>query len=380
MAMREAVRSGRRANFFITENSFIDHYAALVGGSGVAVYFVLQRCANSETRETWISASRVAELLGIDRSTVYRKLKELEDLRLIRSMRTREKTIYVVLAVPPPRPKIGPAPLFDNIEAEPVDAHSVWPLSTVPPSINCAGTNDSHCGDSSVASAQHTVASGQRTVAPAQLVCRSGENANKEEQDSVNKTQEQYFFNKNWEDDETKVQETACRVLNVLELPESSLAAAVAAVRQKARTTRLSSDGVVQEIATAARYAERRGIETRDFLDDFLAQASAQKILNDLGLPVTNSLVATVTAAIKAEVGYSGGLPVEEVTAFITTAALDDSRRGVVLDRFYFENVKWRVNARISKAERRTLDNLDVNARVKQRLRERLRAPGVDHR
>lgn len=379
MGMREVVRSGRRANFFIIENSFIDHYAAKVGGSGMAVYSVLTRCANSETRETWISASKIAELVGIDRSTVYRKLKELEDLRLIRSMRTREKTIYVVLAVPPPRPKSGSTPLFDSIEGESVDAHSVWPPPTIPEILACVGENDSHHANSSVASAQHTVASGQHAVAPVQPACRSQENANKEEQDSVNKTQEQYFLNKNWEDDETKIAETAQRILNVLGLPNSSFTAAIAAVRQKARSTKLSRDGVVQEIGTAANYAERRGVEKRDFLDDFLAQASAQTMLKDLGLPMTNSLVATVTAAIKAEVTYTGGLPVEEVAAFITTAALDDRRRSVVLDRFYFENVKWRTNARVSKAERRTLDNLDVNARVKQRLRERLGASGVDN-
>src|SRR5208283_1014080 len=103
--MREAVRSGRRANFFITENKFVDYYAAKVGGSGVAVYSILQRCANSETKETWISAGKMADVLAMDKSTVYRYLKQLEDLRLIKSMRTREKTIYIVLPVPPPRPE-----------------------------------------------------------------------------------------------------------------------------------------------------------------------------------------------------------------------------------------------------------------------------------
>ena len=87
--MRESVRSGRRANFFITENRFIDCYARKVGGSGVAVYSILQRCANSETRETWIGADKMAEVLDLDRSTVYRYLKQLEDLRLIETLRTR---------------------------------------------------------------------------------------------------------------------------------------------------------------------------------------------------------------------------------------------------------------------------------------------------
>ncbi len=376
MQTREAVRSGRRANFFITENRFIDCYASKVGGSGVAVYSILQRCANSETRETWISAQKMADVLDIDKSTVYRKLKELEDLRLIKSMRTREKTIYVVLDVPPPRPEAGPTPLFDAVDFNAQNHDSTWPPVATVRMSSISAIDSSGC-DSSVAPVQEQIASVQHGVAPAQPLSRTDKKCNKEEQDSWNKTQEQDSFNKNFEQNNPELEETAQRIINILGLQDTFLHAAMAAVQVKAKQTKLSMDGIVQEIVTAANYAERRGIEKSDFLDNFLAHTLAKQVLSNLGLPVTNNLIATVTAAVKAEATYAGGRSVEQAAELITKSALDDSRRGAAIDRFYFENVKWRSHG-ATKAERRTLDNLEVNARVKQRLRERLGASGVD--
>jgi len=370
MAMIEAVRSGRRGNFFITENRFIDCYAAKVGGSGVAVYSILQRCANSETKETWISAARMAEVLDIDKSTVYRKLKELEDLRLIKTLRTREKTIYVVLQVPPPRPEAGPTPLFDAVDFNAQSDDSNWTPVAVAQTSSIRAI-DSYERDSSVAPAQPEIASAQQPIASVQPSSRANEKRNKEEQNVLNKTQEQDFFNKIGEQNNPAIKETAQRIINILGLQNTSLHAAIAAVQAKVRQTRLSMDGVVQDIVTAANYAQRRGVEGKDFLDDFLAHTSAQQILKNLGLPVTNNLIAIVTAAVKAEVTYTGSTSVEHAAGIITDAALDDRRKGIAIDRFYFENVKWRSHG-VTKAERRTLDNLEVNARVKQRLRERL--------
>jgi len=362
MQTREVVRSGRRANFFIIENRFIDCYAAKVGGSGVAVYSILQRCANSETRETWVSAQKMAEVLDIDKSTVYRKLKELEDLRLIKTMRTRDKTIYVVLDVPPPRPEAGPIPLFDAVDFNKQNQHSTWPpVATVRASSICA--IDSFECDASVAPEQ-------QQIAPAQPLSGTGKKCNKEEQDLLNKKYEQNLLNKNEEQNKPEIRETAQRIINILSLQDTLLHAAMTAVQMKVRQTKLSMDGALQEIVTAANHAERKGISRSKFLEDFLANALAQQISEDLHLPATNSLISTITAAVKAEAGYTGS-SLQEVAALITRAALEDGRRGIAIDRFYFENVKWRSNGRVSKAEQRTLDNLEANARVKQRLRER---------
>jgi Helix-turn-helix domain len=363
--MREAVRSGRRANFFITENRFIDHYAAKVGGSGVAVYSILQRCANSETRETWISAGKMADVLAMDKSTVYRYLKQLEDLRLIRSMRTREKTIYVVLPVPPPRPEAGSTPLFDVIDFKTADQESTWPVVASEQTSRITEI-DSYERDVSVASAQ-------RTVSSAQPISRTSKNHNKEEQDLLNKTQEQDFLNKTLENDNSAIHEAAQRIINILGLPETSVNAAMAAVELKARGTKLSVDEIVLQIWPKALQAERKTGSRESYLEDCLAEILAERILDEINLPPTNNLISIVTGALKAEV-KDRKLGLEETAAIITTAAIEDRRKGTEINRFYFENCKWRSNAGVSKAERRKLDNLEVNAKVKQRLRERLGA------
>lgn len=361
--MREAVRSGRRANFFITENRFIDCYAAKVGGGGVAVYSILQRCANSETRETWISASKMAEVLDINKSTVYRHLKQLEDLRLIKSMRTREKTIYVVLPVPSPRPEAVSTPLFDAINLETADQDSNWlPVAEAGTSLN--SEIDSLESHSRVASAPQQVAS----VRP---INRASENRNKEEQDSLNKTQEQDLLNKTHEAKNTRILETAQRIIDILRLPNTFISTATAAVELMHKGTKLSMDGIVQDIVTTANHAERRGVDKSKFLEGFLAQTLAQQIVEDLSLTATNSLTSTVAAAVKAEAAYQR-FSLEKAAALIKNAGLEDRSRGASIDRFYFENTKWRSNVRASKAEQRKLDNLEVNARVKQRIRERL--------
>lgn len=361
--MREAVRSGRRANFFITENKFIDHYAAKVGGSGVAVYSILQRCANSETRETWISAGKMADVLAMDKSTVYRYLKQLEDLRLIKSMRTREKTVYVVLPVPSPRPEAGSTPLFDAVDANAVDQESTWP-AVAPEGMSPINATDSYERSSSVASVPQVVAAARRAG-------RVSENRNKEEQDSSNKTQEQDFWNKTFENDNpAAIDEAAQRVINILGLPDRFLSAARAAAELQARGTKLTTDEIVTKIWTKA---TGRGRSRESYLEDRLTEILAERILDEINLPPTNNLVGIVTATLKAE-AKDRKLGLEETAAAITTSAIEDRRRGIEINRFYFENCKWRSNAGVSKAERRKLDNLEVNARVKQRIRERIGA------
>lgn len=341
MVMREAVRSGRRANFFITENRFIDFYASKVRGTGIAVYSILQRCANSETRETWISADRMAEILDMDRSTIYRKLKELEDLKLIKSMKTRDKKIYVVLPVPPPRPEAGPTPLFDTIESENFDLESS--SSSVAPARTSSSPATEFCiCDSPVASAPQAVSS-------AQPISGTHKNRNKEEQDSLNKTQEQEFINKT-EEQQSKIKQGAQRVLSILGLPSTTLAAATAAVEFEAKRTKLSIDGIVAELVTEANWASRRNIDNAEFLGDFLARRSAEQVLRDTNLPITNNVISTVAAALKAE-AKDAGIRLEEAAVCVTNAAIEARRRGLTIDRFYFENAKWRSRGQTGKGQ-----------------------------
>ena len=273
MQAREAVRSGRRANFFITENRFIDCYAAKVGGSGVAVYSILQRCANSETRETWISADKMAEVLDITRSTVYRQLRHLEDLRLIKIMRTREKTIYVVLPVPVPRPEAVATPLFDAIDPETDDQNSTW-IPVAPARMNPSGETDSYTCDPSVSPVA-------QSVSPVRPTGRTSANRNKEEQDLFNKTNQQ----------DLRGNKTA-------QIPLSE-------------TT------------------------------DERIQMGVLRIVQMLGMPETPANLRIVEAAVRAEVQYAGRSP-DDAVNLIAGAAIKDGDVGVPINKFWFEDAKWR--------------------------------------
>jgi hypothetical protein len=282
--MRESIRSGRRANFYITENSFIDHYAREVGPVVVAVYHALERHMNCETRATWVGTARMAELLNLSQRTVQRSLKTLEDLKLIRILKTPTITTYVIVPVPP-RAKMATIPLFDEISDEVL-----------------------HIGDTYVAAATD-VSLGTTSVSPrATVVSQRGDTCvapNKEEQD---------LFNKTFEQDEGKP------------------------------------------------------IGPRELAD---------KLIAVLGVPATSNNLKTVQAALVAEESYTGQSS-QEVAALITQCAIEDRKHGVAIDKFYFEDAKWRqekrssVRSRISRAEQRKLDNLEINARVKQRFRDRL--------
>jgi hypothetical protein len=84
-----------------------------------------------------------------------------------------------------------------------------------------------------------------------------------------------------------------------------------------------------------------------------------------------------VEAAIYAETSYTGQ-SLQEATEVIAKAAIRDRSSGVAINKFYFEDAKWRLargqNVRLSRAEQRKLDNLEVNARVKRRFRDLLGA------
>jgi DNA-binding transcriptional ArsR family regulator len=361
MSMRETVRSGRRENFYVTDNSFIDHYAREMQPTDIAVYHALERYANCHTRSTWVGTAKIAEVLNVSQRTVQRSLKVLEDLKLIRIVQTSTVKMYFIVPVPP-RAKAAAMPLFDGIDESEFS---------------------SHLGDTEVAwatprsqsssSVSHVPSHMTRTTTAASCGSDTDGDPYKEEQDLLNKTLEQDLFNKSSEEDNSETRNSAQLIVKVLKLSDSNMSAAMAAVEEKRKQTKLSMDGIVQEIVTAANHAERKGIPRKEFLEEFLAEQSARRILKNLNLPVTNNLVSTVTASVKAEVAYTQS-SVEQVTTLISNVAIEDRRKGTAIDRFYFENCKWRSNGVVSKAERRKLDNLEVNARVKQRIRERLGA------
>jgi hypothetical protein len=199
----------------------------------------------------------------------------------------------------------------------------------------------------------------------------------KKQNPNTSNTRELPIMISNWSDEHAQknvdVQEGATRILRILDLPEVHLRAAMAAVEGELKRTRLSMDGIVQRITTEANHAARIGTSQGEFLQEYLAQASARRLLEVLNLPVTNNFVYRISAVLKAE-ARDTGLPIEDTAHRITQLASEDRQRGEKVDIFYFEDVRWRSSARVDKAERRKLDNLEVNAKVKQRIRARLGA------
>ncbi len=360
MQTRETIRSGRRENFYVTDNSFIDHYARELQPVDIAVYHALERYANCHTRSTWVGTAKIAEVLNVSQRTVQRSLKVLEDLKLIRIVQTSTVKMFFIVPVPP-RAKVAATPLFDQVSEEELllndDTAVAW-------------TTDASRVASSVSQVAPSASRKATGASPARDI-RDG--AYKEEQDFTNNTSEQNLFNNNPDNLTHQVVTAAKRIVDILGLNDSSMAAAMAAVEERRRQTQLSMDGIVQAIVTEANRAARTGTNRHEFLDDFLVDKAARRIVKDVHLPETNPNISAIAAAVKAEAAYTQS-SVEEVVAVITGAALDDRRRGIAIDRFYFEGVKWRSHVRVNKAEQRKLNNLEVNARVKQRLREKLGA------
>jgi hypothetical protein len=325
--MKEVVRSGRRANFYITENSFIDHYAGDVGTTGVAVYHVLQRHANCETHSTWIGTAKMATLLKLDQRTIQRTIKKLESLRLIRIVRSENMTTFYIDPVPP-RAKTTATPLFDEMPKSAMDQGDTDVAGTTPLSR-----------PTTVMSPGATPSPREATLMP--TVSDIHVALYKEEQNSSNKTQEQDLLNNTSKENNVEIIKHAQSIIKALKLSDSFMSAAIAAIEQTKKYTKQSMDGIVNDIVTEANHAARKGIERHEFLEEFLAEKSARRMLRDLSLPVTNNFVSSVTAAVKAEVAYRG-LSVGKVETLIRSAALEDTRRGITIDRFYFENVKWR--------------------------------------
>lgn len=352
--MREAVRSGRRENFYITENSFIDHYAGDVGTTGVAVYHVLRRHANCETQSTWIGTAKMAKLLKLDQRTIQRTIKKLESLRLIRIVRSENMTTFYIESVPP-RAKTTSTPLFDQIPEQPqgdtdVASPTLMPQPTTV--MSPATTSTSH-------KATPTPHANDIHVA-----------IYKEEQNFLNKTHEQDFFEKSFETSSSEIQEGAERILMILKLPRSSRHAAMAAVEFVQREKGGSIDNAVEGIWKKAVGPNHRHEARAKFIEGFFAEALAERILHRVNLPDTKNLIDTVTKVLKAE-SRELGLGLEETAATITSYVARD-RGKFPIDKYYFENCKWRLNGGISKAEQRELDNLEVTARVKQRFRDLL--------
>jgi hypothetical protein len=126
----------------------------------------------------------------------------------------------------------------------------------------------------------------------------------------------------------------------------------------------------VQRITDRANRALRDDISYGEFLAGYLAQASARKVWGMLNLPMKEDFISRLAVVLRAE-AKDTGLPIQDTAKRVMDAASEERRRGGKVNIFYFEDMRWRSSAGLDKAEQRKLNNLEVNARVKQRYRER---------
>jgi hypothetical protein len=170
----------------------------------------------------------------------------------------------------------------------------------------------------------------------------------------------------------TDIEKAGSRLLRILGLSDSNLSAAAAAVESEFKRTGMGINDVVISLTNKARLARKESISDEEFLNNFSALASARQLLQIVNLPVMNKFIYRIAAVLKAEAADTG-LSLEDTAKRIEQLASEDRQRGRKVDIFYFEDMRWRSNARVSKAEERKLGNLAANARAKEILRERLR-------
>lgn len=116
--MSEVVRSARRGNFFIVENSIIENYLEKIGSAGLAVYCMLAKHAD-RVGSTFVGIEKMGKVSGLAPATVKRAVNLLLQHELIRVVKTDNppKTIFWILPVPVPKPQTE-TPLFDSFEEE----------------------------------------------------------------------------------------------------------------------------------------------------------------------------------------------------------------------------------------------------------------------
>lgn len=102
--------SDKRQGVFVVDNVVMNHYGALMGAGGIALYVTLCRFANNHSQECYPSIETIKKGTGMDKHTIIRQLIRLEKMRLIKSeKKLGEVTTYTLLE------PIGEGPIKDHL-------------------------------------------------------------------------------------------------------------------------------------------------------------------------------------------------------------------------------------------------------------------------
>ena len=316
----------------MTDNSFIDHYAREMQPSDVNVYFALERFMNCHTRSTFVGTAKIADVLNISQRSVQRSLKALENLKLIRIVQTATvRNIYVVPV--PPLAKSNPTPLFDEIPEEEFYRDTDVAQAT--------------CSSFSAPAVSPQASSSSSFRSGVSRMRDTPDAAYKEEQNDWNKTNHQDSLNNN----ETELIKNARILVKGLMLPSVYLEAAKAAIRDRVKQfSGLPIDKIVVDIVHDARNKKPRNMTNEKFLDGFVARNLAETKLAECGLPTSDNLILAAADGIKAEMTYAE-CSVEAAADRIASIVSVDMSNGVTIDKYYFENCKWRTHGRTGKGQ-----------------------------
>jgi DNA-binding transcriptional ArsR family regulator len=90
-------RSLSKIGWYWSDKRIVSEYARRIRPSGLAVYVVLCYFANSKTQTCYPTKKAIADLLGISRKTVSRKIKLLTEIGLVKKEISKGRRIYTLL-------------------------------------------------------------------------------------------------------------------------------------------------------------------------------------------------------------------------------------------------------------------------------------------
>ena len=94
---KNEIRSIKRGKWYWIDKCILKNYASELKSSGLAVYNVLAYYANSKSQSCFPSQKTMADLIGLNRRTVSRKVRLLKDKGLIAVVRKRGRFKYFLL-------------------------------------------------------------------------------------------------------------------------------------------------------------------------------------------------------------------------------------------------------------------------------------------
>jgi DNA-binding Lrp family transcriptional regulator len=120
---KNKLRSIEKPGWYWIDREIITVYGRRLRSSGIAVYNALASYANQKTQTCFPSQQSIAELLGLSRMTVNRKIKQLKELGLLDIMKLKSHCSYFLLRPDVPDP-LRPCDKRDTGGVSPEDTNN----------------------------------------------------------------------------------------------------------------------------------------------------------------------------------------------------------------------------------------------------------------